>query len=1286
MSSESQIHRLQETTEASSEERRELPTHDSKVAENSMHDPKLQEDENPVQTSVELENYQQTITRIHQNESQLFDEFASNYGKVLENSDPIEENYSRLTSKISKQYQDVLLGFQEQFRPGHSPKIEDHLENAIADHSELNDPQEIGILVGLLIREELQQNHSMDDFFDADAEKIIEHYQRRLAASFEDSETAHFIISRSVNYVSCKKLIFGNYKLISFLKQGGMGKIYVGRHRYLRRGNLRAIKMYRQSQRSSTYGSGSSSQLTPISEESKEKNHLLYYFHREIELSSHLVHPNVVRALDAGRTREGDPFLALEFIEGLNLKQISELMSSEKMHEYQREHGYPIRHGFPVGFVVEIIMQTSVALQYAHGANVVHRDIKPENIMITLSHSENGVVKILDWGVAMTLKSEKQSEDSTLDVEELIKKMGKERVGTEHYMPPEQWANAKLVDHRADYYALGSMMYQLLHPQFEAPFEKGKDGKRSSTIKVMNAAQCEKRPELPNAREIPQAIRKAYKKLMAIDPQDRYESLEDLQRDLRPFQNRYEFDCVISDLQSVTTNSRLPRPPQPIVPLWKRKSFWLVASIVICFSFLTFQRYQQPKYLGASTIPFLKDELILEHIPYLTPGMRNYIYQKADHRDQKIGEVYLAGLSQALLSTQMDEVLNQYAKIHSVFVKHNDGKTIGRDHDLLVNYYSRAVTTQNGEAKSQSLDGMKAVLDDFLKPLKKQSGTQRFANEPEQFVQGKIRQDDLDAVELHSLALMLRTLLDNKRLPEAFQQQSHTEAGSAEQSAVLMIYFLYYEAINSYERSSPELASTCALEMAGWQDRYSRIFEVLSEKEINTKNFKKPVALLHEYQLKVQENSQLTNAVFECQIAKAMAAQNADRSQSVGIGHSDLQQDLIPHQTVIEHFNLAIDYLDAHLNSVPFRNIALTCEDPESYHGDLNNLHPLRAWILREKGLYLLDENSYSNARSLFKISRINCQMSVDQSNDMLPDYLNACKGEAICSLFSEDFDRAQSIFNNMYDHSMLLGKQGHNIFRSNTLSGDQNEVLSGFDAESLRQRLPSNLEYYGDFAVVKSLVHKYRDQVHPQTLQPQSLSPSLTYLSSLKSHYKNNFHLSPATCYYTYRTYYKYKLACVIFGVDETPELYDPEIISIQKVLLDPDNAASHSSQAHLKSLVELCEMAAETGQCDNEKFNSAIHELQYYKGDLEHYLYSRIPILLAIVDFIDDETDYFESESNRNAMENYLTEVYQFLRSTHPEQDEDNSRYAYEMIILHLQEKLGTESPSQITFLGAN
>ncbi|MFN3241704.1 MAG: bifunctional serine/threonine protein kinase/MFS transporter [Planctomycetota bacterium] len=156
-------------------------------------------------------------------------------------------------------------------------------------------------------------------------------------------------------------------------------------------------------------------------------------FLREARALATLEHPRILTVHDFGE-RDGFFYLVTEFVEGMNLRQLMD------MGELSPQEA------------LRLTPQVCEALQYAHDHGVVHRDIKPENLLV----DGNGELKIADFGLARIVGEQGPAVALTRSTQVL---------GTPHYMAPEQWRSGANVDHRADIYSVGVVLYEMLTGQ-----------------------------------------------------------------------------------------------------------------------------------------------------------------------------------------------------------------------------------------------------------------------------------------------------------------------------------------------------------------------------------------------------------------------------------------------------------------------------------------------------------------------------------------------------------------------------------------------------------------------------------------------------------------------------------------------------------------------------------------------------------------------------------------------------------------------------------------------------
>jgi predicted Ser/Thr protein kinase len=202
--------------------------------------------------------------------------------------------------------------------------------------------------------------------------------------------------------------LFPSLEILSLLGAGGMGAVYKARQPALDR--MVALKI-----------------LPP---KGAAGVNFAERFNAEARALARLNHPSIVGVHEFGQV-DGLHFFIMEFVDGANLRQL------EKAGQLSPRE------------TLQIIPQICDALQYAHDEGVVHRDIKPENVLV----DRKGRVKIADFGLAKILG--RDPELTRLTVEGQV-------MGTPHYMAPEQVERPLSVDHRADIYSLGVVLYEML--------------------------------------------------------------------------------------------------------------------------------------------------------------------------------------------------------------------------------------------------------------------------------------------------------------------------------------------------------------------------------------------------------------------------------------------------------------------------------------------------------------------------------------------------------------------------------------------------------------------------------------------------------------------------------------------------------------------------------------------------------------------------------------------------------------------------------------------------------
>jgi serine/threonine protein kinase len=282
----------------------------------------------------------------------------------------------------------------------------------------------------------------------------------------------------------------GKYQIQRVLGRGGMGTVYEALDPALHR--KVAIKVMIQGL--------------------AESPDLKARFLREAQAAGSLRHRNIVTVYDLGEDG-GQPYIAMEFIEGTDLEKIIQNRESR-----------------PLEWKIDVIRQVCDGLGYAHKNGIVHRDVKPANIRVT----SDGEVKIMDFGIA-------HLQSSTMTRSGLV-------LGTVHYMSPEQIEGKHKADHRADIFSVGTIAYELI--AHRRPFE----GESLTAVMFKITHEDPDPSPLANTPFSP-GLERAVLKALARDVSARYQRLDDMQADLESLLRR----------EPVPTTTA-PAPPAPAEP------------------------------------------------------------------------------------------------------------------------------------------------------------------------------------------------------------------------------------------------------------------------------------------------------------------------------------------------------------------------------------------------------------------------------------------------------------------------------------------------------------------------------------------------------------------------------------------------------------------------------------------------------------------------------------------------------------------------------------------------
>jgi TonB family protein len=276
---------------------------------------------------------------------------------------------------------------------------------------------------------------------------------------------------------------FGQYEILEKIASGGMADVYKAR-------------------RSGVEGFQKIVAIKKILPHLADNEQFIGMFADEAKLAAQLSHPNVVHIHDLGKIEGGGYFIAMEYVDGRDLRAI--------LHS-AREVSTPM----PVPLAIYVASKVASALDYAHRRRdpggkelaIVHRDVSPQNILI----SYEGEIKLCDFGIAKAASKASTTQSGALK-------------GKLQYMSPEQ-AWGRPIDHRSDLFSLGAVLFEMLTG--EKLFRGDSD---LNLLEMVRAAEV----PVPSSRnpEVPKSLDAILGKTLAREPDERYSSASDLLRDL----------------------------------------------------------------------------------------------------------------------------------------------------------------------------------------------------------------------------------------------------------------------------------------------------------------------------------------------------------------------------------------------------------------------------------------------------------------------------------------------------------------------------------------------------------------------------------------------------------------------------------------------------------------------------------------------------------------------------------------------------------------------------------
>ena len=275
-------------------------------------------------------------------------------------------------------------------------------------------------------------------------------------------------------------IVAGKYRIESTIGQGGMGVVLGAIDQSL--GRPVAIKFLHP--------------LRAANEAAAAR------FGREARAAASLQSEHVVRVHEVGTLPNGAPFIVMERLAG-----------SDLAHVVQQ------RGGLPVDFACDLLLQTCEALAQAHARGIVHRDLKPQNLFLTTRPDGSPCVKVLDFGISKAADADEHAPQLTST--DMV-------MGTPLYMSPEQVRSLKNVDARADIWALGAILFELLTASL--PFDGPSASALHAAIAMDPPASIrQRRPDLP------QHVEAAILRCLEKDPARRFQTVQELAAAIAPF-------------------------------------------------------------------------------------------------------------------------------------------------------------------------------------------------------------------------------------------------------------------------------------------------------------------------------------------------------------------------------------------------------------------------------------------------------------------------------------------------------------------------------------------------------------------------------------------------------------------------------------------------------------------------------------------------------------------------------------------------------------------------------
>ncbi len=303
------------------------------------------------------------------------------------------------------------------------------------------------------------------------------------------------------------QVVGGKYRIVRLIGDGGMGSVFEARHEVL----------------------CSTVALKFLHPELTSRTGLAERFLQEARVSASIQSPHVTRVIDVDQTTEGTPYIVMEHLVGETLQQVL-----DRQLKLARDQA------------VDYGLQILSGLEAAHALGVVHRDLKPDNVFVTVT-AGGPLLKLLDFGIAKLRQAHEFQRGLTRPGVVM---------GTPEYMAPEQFYAAERVDHRADIYSLGAMLYELLSGLRPA---YGDDVNQI----LAQVALGRVKPLLEHEPELPPGLAGVVHRALDADPERRFANATEMRLELAQFAGQLSH---AGRLAATPEPASVAPPPSRIAP------------------------------------------------------------------------------------------------------------------------------------------------------------------------------------------------------------------------------------------------------------------------------------------------------------------------------------------------------------------------------------------------------------------------------------------------------------------------------------------------------------------------------------------------------------------------------------------------------------------------------------------------------------------------------------------------------------------------------------------------